>query len=132
MLELTGLREDNISLSEEALNVLIKSYCRESGVRNLRKQIEKIYRKAALRIVKDNATAVSVTDENLQDFVGKPVFQHDKMYSPTTPPGVCMGLAWTSLGGSTLYVETVEQRVRMDDEKKDGGGRIEFTGNHAS
>ena len=44
-----------------------------------------------------------------------------------TPPGVCMGLAWTSHGGSTLYIETLKQRNRNND-KEDGGGSIEFTG----
>jgi len=51
--ELTGLSKSQITLSEEGLSTLIKSYCRESGVRNLRKQIEKIYRKAAFKVVHD-------------------------------------------------------------------------------
>ena len=127
VLDITGLKEENIELSDDALNILIKSYCRESGVRNLRKQIEKIYRKAAFINVSEGTKTIQVTENNLQDFVGKPVYLQDKMYA-STPSGVCMGLAWTSHGGSTLYIETVQQKVR-DAGKDNGSGRIEYTGN---
>ena len=113
VLDMTGLKEGNISLSDEALSLLIKSYCRESGVRNLRKQIEKIYRKTAYLVVSDKLDLVSVSEDNLKDFVGKPVFLHDKMYAET-PSGVCLGLAWTSMGGSTLYIETMRQQMPRD------------------
>ena len=56
--------------------------------------------------------------------MGKPIFSSEKMY-PHTPAGVALGLAWTSMGGSTLYIETVGQKVR---EAGTGGG-LEFTGN---
>ncbi len=132
VLELTGLKTNQLEMGEDVLNILIKSYCRESGVRNLRKQLEKIHRKAAFRIVSDDLPSVAVTPDNLSEFVGKPVYLHDKMYHPTTPAGVCMGLAWTAHGGSTLYVETVRQRVRTEGANGNGGGgaggRIEFTG----
>lgn len=51
----------------------------------------------AYKIVKEEAQFIDVAGGNLQDFVGKPVFTHDRMY-PTTPPGVVMGLAWTAMG----------------------------------
>merc|ERR1712223_2353426 len=108
--ELTGLTKSLITLSEEGLSTLIKSYCRESGVRNLRKQIEKIYRKAAFKVVHDKEQSINVTEENLKDFVGKPVFSSDKLY-PCPPAGVALGLAWTSMGGSTLYIETLGQKA---------------------
>ena len=102
--EITGLKlNEGIIIDEKALNKLIKSYCRESGVRNLRKHIEKIFRKAAFINVSEGQTGILVNEDNLQKFVGKPVFTQDKMYE-NTPPGVCMGLAWTSHGGSTLYI----------------------------
>lgn len=126
VLEITGLKADDIYIDDKALTTLIKSYCRESGVRNLRKQLEKIYRKTAYKIVNDKETNVKITENNLRDFVGKPVYQHDKMYEQT-PPGVCMGLAWTSHGGSTLYIETLQQK--MSSTSKSTDGRIEFTGN---
>lgn len=129
VLELTGLKKDNIELTDAALNVLIRNYCRESGVRNLRKQIEKIYRKAAYINVSQGKDVIKVEEENLGDFVGKPVYLQDKLY-PETPPGVCMGLAWTSHGGSTLYIETVQQKMKKPSKDSNGGnGRIEYTGN---
>eukprot|EP00096_Caligus_rogercresseyi_P009005 TRINITY_DN2976_c0_g1_i1.p1 TRINITY_DN2976_c0_g1~~TRINITY_DN2976_c0_g1_i1.p1 ORF type:complete len:891 (+),score=307.53 TRINITY_DN2976_c0_g1_i1:50-2722(+) len=130
MLEISGLQSEDISLSDEGLNKLIKSYCRESGVRNLRKQLEKVYRKAAyLKVVEKTNQVLEVSEDNLSDFVGKPVYSQDKMYE-VTPSGVCMGLAWTAHGGSTLYIETVENRTAKaggDGGKSEGG--IEFTGN---
>ena len=98
--------EDDISITEDGLNLLIKSYCRESGVRNLRKQIEKIFRKAAFSKVKEGTKNIVIDKDNLQTYVGKPIYTRDKMYE-CTPAGVCLGLAWTSHGGSTLYIETI-------------------------
>ena len=69
-------------------------------------------------------------EANLTDFVGKPVYLQDKMY-PETPAGVCMGLAWTSHGGSVLYIETLEQKNGADNNNNNNNnsGRIEVTGN---
>lgn len=93
----SGLKKENINLTDEALTLLIKSYCRESGVRNLQKHIEKVVRKVAYKVVKDEKAFIEVSPGNLQDFVGKPVFSQDRMYYET-PPGVVMGLAWTAMG----------------------------------
>uniref|UniRef100_A0A8B9HVH6 Lon protease homolog, mitochondrial n=1 Tax=Astyanax mexicanus TaxID=7994 RepID=A0A8B9HVH6_ASTMX len=125
---LCGLDEQKTSISSEALNVLIRQYCRESGVRNLQKQVEKVFRKAAFRIVNGEETNVNVTAENLQDYVGKPLFTVDRMYD-VTPPGVVMGLAWTAMGGSTLFIETSLRRPRTS-KGKDGPseGSLEVTG----
>jgi Lon-like ATP-dependent protease len=122
--EITGLSTSQITVTDEGLNTLIKSYCRESGVRNLRKQIEKIYRKVAYKVVNDKEENICISEKNLGDFVGKPVFTSDKMYD-TTPAGVAMGLAWTSHGGSSLYIETIGMKAR----EKSQGGALEFTGN---
>ncbi|XP_054418200.1 lon protease homolog, mitochondrial [Pteronotus mesoamericanus] len=123
---LCGLDESKAKLSSEVLTVLIKQYCRESGVRNLQKQVEKVLRKSAYKIVSGEAESVEVTPENLQDFVGKPVFTVERMYD-VTPPGVVMGLAWTAMGGSTLFVETSPRRPR-EDSKADKDGSLEVTG----
>ncbi|XP_029653730.2 lon protease homolog, mitochondrial-like [Octopus sinensis] len=93
----SGVDHDTVKIGDSAMRLLIKSYCRESGVRNLQKQIEKVYRKAAFRIVKEGISNILVTPDNLQEFVGKPLFTTDKMYEQT-PPGVVMGLAWTAMG----------------------------------
>uniref|UniRef100_A0A8C9FKH2 Lon protease homolog, mitochondrial n=1 Tax=Pavo cristatus TaxID=9049 RepID=A0A8C9FKH2_PAVCR len=121
---LCGLDEHKAKITSDVLTVLIKQYCRESGVRNLQKQVEKVLRKSAYKIVSGEAETVQVTPENLQDFVGKPIFTVDRMYE-TTPPGVVMGLAWTAMGGSTLFVETSLKRPK-DEEGKDGS--LEVTG----
>uniref|UniRef100_A0A8C8HF97 Lon protease homolog, mitochondrial n=1 Tax=Oncorhynchus tshawytscha TaxID=74940 RepID=A0A8C8HF97_ONCTS len=125
-----GLTEDTTNISPEALNLLIRQYCRESGVRNLQKQVEKVFRKVAFRIVSGEETAVQVTPDNLQDYVGKPIFTVDRMYD-VTPPGVVMGLAWTAMGGTTLFIETSLRRPRDTGGKdKDGprDGSLEVTG----
>ncbi|KFM59256.1 Lon protease-like protein, mitochondrial, partial [Stegodyphus mimosarum] len=123
--ELTGVTSDQVTISTDALQKLIKSYCRESGVRNLQKHIEKILRKTAYSIVKQEISTVEVKKENLQDFVGKPVFTHDRLYQ-ITPPGVVMGLAWTAMGGSTLYIETTQCKPLSEEKKFEGS--LQLTG----
>ncbi|CAK1581310.1 unnamed protein product [Parnassius mnemosyne] len=121
----SGLSETQLDLKSDALHALIKSYCRESGVRNLQKHIEKIARKVAFKIVKQEAEQVCVDEGNLSELVGKPTFKHDRMYD-ITPPGVVMGLAWTAMGGSTLYIETALRNTVQDD--KSPFGSMELTG----
>ncbi|XP_011257250.1 lon protease homolog, mitochondrial isoform X2 [Camponotus floridanus] len=119
-----GLTNDQINIQDNALTTLIKSYCRESGVRNLQKHIEKVHRKVAFKVVRKEANKIDVSANNLQEFVGKPVFTHDRMYE-VTPPGVVMGLAWTAMGGSTLFIETT---VRKPTGGKKSEGTFEVTG----
>lgn len=122
-----GVTDENVHLSDEALNVLIKCYCRESGVRNLQKHVEKLIRKIAFKLVKKECEKFEVTEGNLQTFVGKPIFTHERMYD-TTPPGIVMGLAWTAMGGSTLYIETAKRKLFESPAKKEGEGSLEVTG----
>jgi Lon-like ATP-dependent protease len=61
-----------------------------------------VARKVAFKVVKNEVAKIDVTTENLPDFVGKPVFTHDRMYD-MTPPGVVMGLAWTAMGISLQF-----------------------------
>lgn len=82
----SGVTDENIDIHEDALSTLIKSYCRESGVRNLQKHIEKLVRKVAFKVVKKECEKFDVTEENLQQLVGKPIFTHERMYD-VTPPG---------------------------------------------
>ncbi|KAK7871847.1 hypothetical protein R5R35_006441 [Gryllus longicercus] len=119
----SGLHNDQVHIKDDALQLLIKSYCRESGVRNLQKHIEKVVRKVAFKVVKQEAAKIDVSSENLHDFVGKPMFTHDRMYE-STPPGVVMGLAWTAMGGSTLFIETTTRRPHDDSSE----GSLELTG----
>ncbi|KAF3454122.1 hypothetical protein FNV43_RR04569 [Rhamnella rubrinervis] len=210
--EACGIKPEQVEVTNEALLALIESYCREAGVRNLQKHIEKIYRKIALQLVREgkvdeaavgepneaieehvedsgqnmvtsgNHTAdesievsseeqssessiepekaqvalgidqiqsssdqpadskdvnqtkeiqegksmkmiekVLVDTSNLVDFVGKPVFHAERIYD-LTPVGVVMGLAWTAMGGSTLYIETTQV------EQGEGKGALHLTG----
>ncbi|XP_020887889.1 lon protease homolog 4, chloroplastic/mitochondrial isoform X1 [Arabidopsis lyrata subsp. lyrata] len=218
-----GIKPEQVDVSDAALLSLIENYCREAGVRNLQKQIEKVFRKIALKLVRKGAASAEVpaisddvttdngdtkslaktdlespetsadgstvlTDElatgdtkeskteqsgevdetveklmidesnlsegstvltddlatgdltestteqsgevaekfmidesNLSDYIGKPVFQAEKIYKQT-PVGVVMGLAWTSMGGSTLYIETTFV------EEGEGKGGLHITG----
>lgn len=210
-----GVKPEQVEITDAALLALIESYCREAGVRNLQKHIEKIYRKIALKLVRKGATCtvsadgssqkqdskesvnadhvveenliltegkpteesneitdckadpgieetptlaegsaekpsepavpslnsqdkvtasdaekvepensyekVTIDVTNLADYVGKPVFHGEKIYDQT-PIGVVMGLAWTAMGGSTLYIETTSI------EQGEGKGALQLTG----
>lgn len=105
-------------ITEDALEVLIKNYCRESGVRSLEKAIDKIARKLAyLRVGAAEANrsentdeTVRLTKEDVEKYAGKPIFVDDTIYENKggpLPPGIVMGLAWNPLGGSPIFIETV-------------------------
>ncbi|MCH9631723.1 MAG: Lon protease 2 [Chlamydiae bacterium] len=106
-----GLKATEIGFSKSALSVLINGYARESGVRNLENLVKKILRKVAYKIVSQKEKhprrkiqKMNLSNSNLEEYVGKPLFLSDRYYA-RTPVGVCMGLAWTSMGGATLYIE---------------------------
>jgi Lon-like ATP-dependent protease len=103
-----GISDDVMNLNPDALAELIRNHAREAGVRQLRKLLEKIARKVALNLVRtevEKRTLTSIGLDNLTKFVGQPPFTSDHLYPDGMPPGVCMGLAWTSMGGKTLFVE---------------------------
>jgi len=104
-----GLKPEQMELSDSAALKLIRWYCREAGVRNLQKHADKICRKVALKVVKGGPELklpLLIGEDNLEDYVGKPQWHTDRIYGDETPPGVVMGLAWTSMGGSVLYIES--------------------------
>eukprot|EP01135_Chromosphaera_perkinsii_P009625 Nk52_evm75s1810 gene=Nk52_evmTU75s1810 len=130
----TGIEPANVTIHDDAIEGLIKYYCRESGVRNLQKHIEKIFRKSALRIVDKNEKQIEVHQPDLKDFVGQPVFASERMYE-RTPPGVVMGLAWTAMGGSTLYIEALNTESKSPystdmekDKEREGKAGYQYTG----
>ncbi|SFZ99821.1 Lon family protease [Chlamydia abortus] len=108
-----GLTAREIVFHPEALKHMINNYAREAGVRTLNGNIKKVLRKVALKIVKNQEkahpkyTQYKINVNNLQDYLGKPIFSSDRFYDHT-PVGVATGLAWTSLGGATLYIESVQ------------------------
>lgn len=122
--EAAGLEKQQVEIAESGLTSLIRWYCREAGVRNLQQHVEKIMRKIAYQVATKEKETVAVTEENLEDYVGKPVYTTDRHYE-ATPVGVVMGLAWTSMGGATLYIETAAVPMKAAGE---GGGSIRTTG----
>ncbi|OQR95373.1 lon protease [Thraustotheca clavata] len=134
-MEKSGLKSEHappsLSLSEDSILDLVKRYCREAGVRNLEQHIEKIFRKVALEVVENLAREekeeknYNITPDGLQKYVGQPRFTSERMYE-NLQPGVVMGLAWTAMGGSSLYIETTTV------QSKGGKGSLVTTGQMGS
>lgn len=107
-----GLKASDIKFNIDALKQIINGYAREAGVRNLENHIKKIMRKVAIKIVREEERgkkrkSFTIKEKGLDDYLGKPVFTSDRFYDKT-PVGVAMGLAWTAMGGATLYIEVVQ------------------------
>jgi len=102
-----GMGKGRVTIRKTALRELIDGYAREAGVRGLEHQIKKIVRKAALKVLEEGAAKVDVGPAELEKLLGRRVFSPSAAYSKPRP-GVVMGLAWTSLGGDTLFVEATK------------------------
>ena len=113
-----GLKSGEFDLTDDALNEIIRRYTREAGVRNLEREIAKLARKAVTRIVKGDAQQVSVTEDNLDDFLGVKKYKYG-LAEDEHQVGVVTGLAWTSVGGDLLSIEAL---------KLPGKGRMKTTG----
>eukprot|EP01133_Synstelium_polycarpum_P005297 gene5297-6142_t len=106
-LKACGISTEQLTISDDVVKMLVKFYSREVGVRELERLVEKIMRKSALEIV-NGATSLSITSDNIQEYLGIPAFSSDRYYT-VTPIGVVNGLAWSQRGGSTLYIETIAE-----------------------
>ena len=104
-LEAHALRADDLEIDEEVISQLIRSYTREAGVRNLEREIAAICRGAASEIVRGRTDKITVTTDNLYDFLG-PIRYFPEMKARTWGPGLATGLAWTPVGGVILFIET--------------------------
>ena len=104
-----GLTTAQLAINDAGLRHIIDGYAREAGVRNLEKQLNRIARKAALQVLRDPSHAVKVGPDNLQDFLGKPVFRPEE---PQRGVGVVTGLAWTAMGGATLEIEATRVHTK--------------------
>ena len=114
-----GLKKSELTISKPALKELIHSYTREAGVRNLRRRIAEMARKAAMEILKQSdINKVSVTLKNLKSFFDKSVFEIEKT-DKIPVVGVVNGLAWTAVGGDVLKIESI--RIK-------GKGNLQLTG----
>ncbi|MFY0660175.1 MAG: endopeptidase La [Shimia sp.] len=113
-----GLKKGEFEVSDEALQEIVRTYTREAGVRNLERELAKLTRKAVTKIVKGEAETVSVTPDNLDDFLGVKKFRYG-LAEDENQVGVVTGLAWTSVGGDLLHIEGL---------KLPGKGRMKTTG----
>ena len=114
-----GLRRGQLRLDDDALRRIITDYTRESGVRTLERQLGKLCRRAAMRLVQTDVKRIDVTAKELKDFLDTPPYGEDTR-SKTDQIGVVNGLAWTEVGGELLEVEAGVM---------DGTGKLELTGN---
>ncbi len=100
-----GLKEQNITISESTIRGIINYYTRESGVRNLERELANLCRKVARKIVEEDATRFRVTAGNIESYLGKKRYRYD-IIEGENEVGVTTGLAWTVVGGDTLFIET--------------------------
>ena len=113
-----GLKQDEFSISDEALTAIIQFYTREAGVRNLEREIVRLARKVVTKIVKGESQAITITPENLSEFLGVRKFKYG-LAELQDQIGVVTGLAYTSAGGDLLQIEAL---------KLPGKGRMKTTG----
>ncbi|HEW92986.1 MAG TPA: endopeptidase La [Thermotogaceae bacterium] len=100
-----GLEKYKVSIQEAALMDLISKYTKEAGVRNLYRELSRLFRRVALKIVRENAKLVRITPKILEKMLGTPRFLEDeKLRRPEV--GVAIGMAWTPIGGTILQIES--------------------------
>jgi ATP-dependent Lon protease len=100
-----GISPKMLKLTDGALRRMIDEYTMESGVRDLKKLIDTLCRTAAVRLIKNEGTALTVTKTNLPDYLGRKQLHHERKLTVRVP-GVVTGLAWTRAGGEILFIET--------------------------
>lgn len=115
-----GLPKDSVKISKKAIEKIIESYTRESGVRELDKKIAKVMRKVALKVASDEAYNITIEPDQLHDYLGAVDYTKDA-YQGNEYAGVVTGLAWTSVGGEILFIES--------SLSKGKGGKLTLTGN---
>jgi len=113
-----GVKDDEFEVTDGTVKEIIRHYTRESGVRNLEREISKISRKVVKKIVNDEEKKVVVDYKNLSDFLGVKKFKYGELESKNRI-GIVTGLAWTEFGGEILKIETVHMP---------GKGRMQITG----
>lgn len=113
-----GLKEKQLTISDQALKKLISGYTKEAGVRNLERKLSEICRKAAKELVSQKKSQVKITEKNLVKYLGKEKYTH-QLANEKDEIGIVRGLAWTSVGGDTLQIEV---------NVMPGKGKFELTG----
>ncbi len=117
--EAHGLKGMPLKLSDKNLGKIISDYTRESGVRELDRQLASIMRYEAKEFAFKNKLKASITEKDIEKVLGKPRYNND-LYKVANMPGVAVGLAWTYVGGDILFIET---------SISDGKGELKLTGN---
>jgi ATP-dependent Lon protease len=113
-LERNGLREDEVTLSDDALRVVVSDYTREAGVRNLEREIGKALRKVATRIASEDVTPpVAIDADDVRTYLGRQKFFFEAA-ERTAVPGVATGLAVTGTGGDVLFIEATREDAETD------------------
>ena len=113
-----GVKTEELELEDGTIKEIIRSFTRESGVRNLEREISKVARKVVKKVVSGEEKKVIVTQKNIPDFLGVKKFKYSEVESEDRV-GVVTGLAWTEFGGEILKIETVHMP---------GKGRMQITG----
>ena len=121
-LENHGLKDTEFSLSKAVINKLIESYTRESGVRDLNRQIAGLMRKVAKRVATNEQYNVELTEEDIKTYLGVARYSRDK-YEGNEYPGVVTGLAWTQVGGEILFrrIEPEQKQITPTDPDRKFG-----------
>jgi len=114
-----GLNKDHLKLGKAQIEKIVEGYTRESGVRGLEKKVAKVVRFAAKSIALEEEYNVSITPEDIEEILGAPRLERDK-YENNNVAGVVTGLAWTSVGGDILFIESILSK---------GKGNLSITGN---
>lgn len=116
--KMCGLKTAQVRISDSAIENIIENYTREAGVRELERKISEIMHSVAATIVSGKSKSVSVTEKNIEKFLGTKKYREDPLYK-SGMVGIVNGLAWTSVGGELLNVEV---------SVLEGSGKIDFTG----
>lgn len=101
-----GLRKGQIEFKREALALLIHSYTREAGVRNLEREIASVVRKVTRQFAEGRKSKLTVTPKFIETALGSPRFLHDEVAEREMTPGTAVGLVWTPVGGDIVFIET--------------------------
>ena len=117
--ELHGLKSSNFKIADKVLEKVIQDYTRESGVRELDRQLASIMRYQAKQLVLNGKLKATITADDIEKMIGKPKYSND-IYKTANMAGVAVGLAWTYVGGEILFIET---------SLSDGKGELKLTGN---
>ncbi|WP_407148146.1 endopeptidase La [Bradyrhizobium sp. ORS 86] len=103
-LEANGLKAEQAEIEPDALRLVIRSYTREAGVRNLEREIGKVLRNVAVQIAEGSTSHVTIAPKDIVPLLGQPRFENE-IAMRTSIPGVATGLAWTPVGGDILFIE---------------------------